>query len=325
MDETKNVSAAENNITELESNSQKSKTKPEYNIYRWKTRKFSTYADDFVFVRTPSRNINKPIVPIMAGITAASPDYYIVLNNSGFKEKNLVVIEYVVSGSGQITYNGITKKVSAGDFYILSPEFNGSYRPDPEDPFVKKWVNIDGQLTPRLLKGYGIRDQVFKMHFNAEKYIDDIHAELSSYDENDSEKSDIKITHILIDLLSAVNNQLNIQKKEAPINMENIIQYIKENIIHGGPTVEAICNTFYISRRTLDRLFMNEMGLPPIKYITCCRIELTQQMLAEGMSIEEVSNTCGFSSPTYFRKVFSSVCGESPQKYKQRMKNKAKE
>ena len=322
MDISKNIS---DDIQAKEPTATTSKTKSQYNIYRYKTRKINTYADDFVFVRKHPLSADLPIVPLMAGITKASPDYYINLRHSGFREKNLVVIEFVVSGSGYIEHNGLTTKVSAGDFYILSPEFDGSYYPDPQDPFVKKWVNINGQLTPRLLKAYGIRDTVFKMHFDGEKYMDEMHDVLADYNENDSTVAGRKLSHILLELFMEIRHRLDLQRKDAPIEIKDIRKYIRDNISHRELTVESICNTFYIGRRTLDRLFNREMGITPIKYITNCKIEFAQQMLAEGLSIEEVSDACGFSSPTYFRKVFTSVCEESPQKYKQRMKNKITE
>ena len=297
---------------------------PEYNRFRLKNAVQNTSADDFVFVRSIIRNSLDPVVPLMAGITRADPNYFINLQSRGFDKRWFVVLEYVVSGSGYINYNGITKKVSAGDFYLLNSEFNGSYHSDSKDPFVKKWVNLNGQLTPSLLKAHGIRNQVLIMHFDAEKYLDRIFEIVSKYNEQDPYEDDRKLSHVLIDLFVDIRIHQEAQKKVlGSANIQDIVKYIDNNLLQSEITVESLSNTFYVSRRTVHRMFLKEFGMPPLKYITAKKIELAQKMLAENLSVEEVSKILYFSNAEYFRKVFVSVCGISPQKYKKQMQNKS--
>lgn len=295
-----------------------------YSKFRLKNITHNTSADDFVFVRSIIRNSLDPLVPLMAGITRADPNYFVNLQTRGFDKRRLVVLEYVISGSGHITYNGITKKVSAGDFYLLNSEFHGSYHSDPQDPFVKKWVNLNGQLVPSLLKSHGIKDQVLILHFDAERYLDDILDILSSYDEEDSLEYDRRLSHVLIDLFVDIRNFQETQKKELrSASISEMVKYIDNNLLQCEITVDLLSNEFYVSRRTVHRMFVKEFNMPPLKYITAKKIELAQKMLAENLSVEEVSKQLYFSNAEYFRKVFVSNCGMSPQKYKKQMQKKS--
>jgi AraC-like DNA-binding protein len=295
-----------------------------YNKYHLKNRNHNTYADDFIFVRSIVRNSLDPLVPLMAGITRADPNYFVDLRNKGFYEKRLIVMEYVVSGVGHITYNGITKKVSAGDFYLINSEFNGSYRSDPKSPYVKKWVNLNGQLVPAILKAFGIKNQVLILHVDVDKYFEKLFEILSRYDELSHFDDDLEIMHVLLDMFDEIRRVQEEQKKEVrSANIGDIVKYIDNNLLQGDLSIENLSDAFYISRRTMHRMFIKEFGIPPLKYITGKKIEMAQKMLVEDISVEEVARLLYFSNAEYFRKVFVSVSGMSPQKYKKQMQKKS--
>ena len=295
------------------------KANPIYHEFRHKNKHQNSLCDEFVFVRKTSRISTKPIVPLMAGETNADPNYFTDLRINGFTERYLTVVEYVVSGSGYITCNGITRRVSRGDVYILHPTFNGNYGADKTDPFVKKWCNIGGRVLPALMKAYDMNEQVniFRNCPWAEKYFDELHAILSDYDENDSAVADLKLTHVLVDLLEALSRKSSEKAAaERQIDVESIAAYIDGNIAVSKITVEALSRMFYVNKRTLSRMFEKTYGMSPIKFITVKKIECAKKLLADGYGVEEVSQILFFSSAEYFRKVFVSVCGVSPQRYK---------
>ena len=294
-----------------------------YNKFHLKNMTHNTAADDFVFVRSIIRNSLDPVVPLMAGITRADPNYFIDLRNKGFDKRRLIVMEYVVSGTGHITYNGISKKVSKGDFYLLNSEFNGSYRSDSRDPYVKKWVNFNGQLLPALLKAFGVKNQVLILHLDVEEYFDRLLEILSRYNEFDPREDDLEISHVLLDMFDHVRQCLEAQKKDVrSANIAEMVKFIDTNLLQGDISVESLSESFYISRRTVHRMFMKEFGIPPLKYITGKKIEVAQKMLAEDLPVEDVARLLFFSNAEYFRKVFVSVSGMSPQKYKKQIQNK---
>ena len=301
------------------------KANPKYNEFHHVNLYQNSLADDFVFVTKKDRISMVPIVPLMAGVTNADPDYFTDMAMSGFTERYLTIVEYVVSGSGYITCNGVTKKVSEGDVYILHPTFTGKYESDKDDPFVKKWINIGGRILPALMKAYEIDEQanIFRSCPWAEKYIDELHEMLSDYDESDSEDDLLRITHIFVELLNRLARTKEKKKpSKSESNIERIVRYIDGNIAVNKITVESLSQMFYVNKRTLTRMFEKHYGMSPVKYLTVKKIECAKELLREGYSVEDVSHSLQFSSAEYFRKVFVSVCGISPQKYKNNINKK---
>ena len=105
-----------------------------------------TMSDEFVYEDWPPPPDDTFVYLSMAGITKPDPRYRVDRTEPTHITKSLFVFEYVISGQGYISYNGIQKKIGAGDFYLLTPGFNGHYYSDPKNPLSKKWVNMMFQV-----------------------------------------------------------------------------------------------------------------------------------------------------------------------------------
>ena len=69
----------------------------------------------------------------------------------------------------------------------------------------------------------------------------------------------------------------------------------------------------------LSRLFKLELGKGFSEFLTDLRIEQAQALLKKhALSIQEVSEMCGFSDISYFCRKFKSVVGVSPSAWRTR-------
>ncbi len=76
-----------------------------------------------------------------------------------------------------------------------------------------------------------------------------------------------------------------------------------------------------LSRRRLDELFKESELVTPARYITEKRIEHAKKLLLlPNMSIQEISEMCGFSDVYYFSKVFKAETGETPGGFRKILK-----
>ncbi|MBQ8093157.1 MAG: helix-turn-helix transcriptional regulator [Clostridia bacterium] len=67
----------------------------------------------------------------------------------------------------------------------------------------------------------------------------------------------------------------------------------------------------------ISYLFHKESGQALTTYISNARIDLAKKLLASSqITIQEISDQCGFSSTSYFHKQFKRVTGMTPQQYK---------
>lgn len=82
-------------------------------------------------------------------------------------------------------------------------------------------------------------------------------------------------------------------------------------------TLENIANTVNISSRECTRCFDRTIHTSPIKYLNEYRIQMAAQMLAQTSdTILNISENCGFSSGSYFGKVFWEIMGCTPKEFR---------
>jgi AraC family transcriptional regulator, glycine betaine-responsive activator len=87
-----------------------------------------------------------------------------------------------------------------------------------------------------------------------------------------------------------------------------------------GETIEAplaidtIADRIGVSRRQLERLFKNHLGLTPAWYYASMRLDRARELLRfTNMSVTEVSIACGFQSLSHFSTTYRRQFGRSPR------------
>ena len=77
-----------------------------------------------------------------------------------------------------------------------------------------------------------------------------------------------------------------------------------------------------ISPAYLSRIFHHEYGISFCQYLTSLRLEAARQLLqTTRLQIAEIANRCGFSSSSYFIKVFSDHYKTTPKNYAAEARN----
>lgn len=103
-------------------------------------------------------------------------------------------------------------------------------------------------------------------------------------------------------------------KHDAPSYIENVARYISANL-NEKLTIERIASEFFISRGKLIYDFKAFCNMSVNEYITLERIERAKKLLKKGYSVAAVAENCGFSSASYFIKVFCDTVGVTPLKF----------
>lgn len=278
----------------------------------------NSLCEDIYFSDSNPQKLGNIIFPVMAGLTKPDPRYFCRRSPTDKNNPYLYVLEYVTAGRGTIEINGKKHRVRAGDFYMINRCTVPYYYSDTNDPLEKKWLNVAGRFMNSICYTYAINEPLMIVHMDAERYFDRIHEMLSNYDFQNHEQTDLELMQLLIELFDEIH-----RSKKSPTDkperavFEQILEYIVSNITFERLSPTMISSYFYISYRTLNRMFLKNLGMPPSKYIAMQKIEYAKQLLlTTDNSIERIAEILNFANPQHFRTVFVAHCGISPSKWK---------
>lgn len=95
------------------------------------------------------------------------------------------------------------------------------------------------------------------------------------------------------------------------------VDYMQENL-ERGYCVEELAAKCHMSPSHFYPCFRRAFGTSPIEYKNRLAIARAELLLCQdaSLSVERISELTGFSSASYFRRVFRDVTGKSPRQYR---------
>lgn len=171
---------------------------------------------------------------------------------------------------------------------------------------------IDSLVLEEALKESYIK-QLNEKEFNNLLFgVKSLYSLIQKKSENDSVKLQEALQLILLIISGHNANSLEIETENNYIN--DVTDYIKHN--YNNPiTLGSIASHFYISKSKLIYDFRNYCNMSILEYITMTRIEYAKEYLIKGYSVSATAEKCGFSSSSYFIKIFSKVTNTTPLKF----------
>ncbi len=199
--------------------------------------------------------------------------------------------------SGQITYtqNGV-KTVSDKHHAVILP-MGGSYTLYGDETGVFPLINFS-TLTPFTDKFISIPLE------NPETYIKEVER-LSGR----SRAKSFSILYKLFDRLSDEGRQRDI--------LSPVFGFMEQNIVRSDLSNGELAALLNISEVYFRRLFKEQVGVTPHKYLLNLRLERARLLLSDpDIAIGEVAEAVGFSSPYHFSKAFKAAVGTTPGRYR---------
>lgn len=171
-----------------------------------------------------------------------------------------------------------------------------------------------------LLMGFSIKEPIaVHDNFNCCGLLDKIKKELES---NDLLSDDMIIsytTEILAGIIRQAN-YLNIRNQQPGKLISDVQRYIRENC-GSQILISDIADRFYISKYYLTHIFKEQTGMSPRQFLTFTRLAKAYNLLHEPeLKISEISEICGFTSPSDMTKKFRSQYGITPIEFRKSLK-----
>lgn len=122
---------------------------------------------------------------------------------------------------------------------------------------------------------------------------------------------------VLYGIFSQVYPYLKMRKKKKhPEALEPALAHIDANFTLNEP-ISKYARICHMSESHFYHLFQQHMKATPIEYRNTLRIRQAAKLLLEtNQSIEQISSMMGFESSIYFRRVFKTMYGSTPSRFR---------
>ena len=136
----------------------------------------------------------------------------------------------------------------------------------------------------------------------------------SDFDFNES----LDLYTLILSSISFLSNNIWRHQSIEP-KILDVMSYINRNL-RKNLTNEILASTIKMSTNAFARLFKQQTGNSPQKYLTNTRIENACNLLHHSsLSINEIADLCGFADRYYFTKVFKSSILLPPAQYRKQV------
>ncbi len=164
---------------------------------------------------------------------------------------------------------------------------------------------------------------IVKDDFNGFQLLNDIKNEIEL---NDAFSEEI-IVSLLTELISHIIRSSGYRGRTAIKSnktVSDIQSYIQENC-GSQILISDIADKFFISKYYLSHIFKKQIGMSPKQFLIFTRLSKAYNLLHEpNLKIAEISEMCGFASPSDMTKKFREQYNISPNKFRKELFSKNK-
>lgn len=98
--------------------------------------------------------------------------------------------------------------------------------------------------------------------------------------------------------------------------IQNSVDYIHKNFKNGDLSIQEIAKCSFMSEVYFRKLFKQEYGMSPQRYIIQLRIRHAAYLISTGYySLTDIARLCGYNDYKYFSVEFKKFMGTSPSEY----------
>lgn len=246
-----------------------------------------------------------------------------------------IEIIYVKSGSAFAEIDTQTIHLTEGNILIINRLLAHNYSDisknfdciilqfKPQTVFDNKMVEIKHLIPFYRTATFHYYLNTYNDEFATEFYncLSDI---LKVCNEKFDSAQDLILNSLLIKLLYITHKydiynlqESNLSEKEKSLKrIINLQKYVNSHYAE-ALSVSFACEYVKLDYHYFSRLFKQETGKNFIDYLNSVRIMNAQQLLTStNKSIAFISQSVGFQNPSYFNRVFKSLCGVTPKEYR---------
>ncbi len=231
---------------------------------------------------------------------------------------------FIESGEGSIVLQERNYPIESGVLCFIGKNKYHYTFPNQPSEYVRSKLFVKSDALEQLTKALGLdfhrtfhRDAAAFAVLSGEDYnrVSGIFRNLKGLPA-DAKYMQAEIYCAAVQLMVILAGHATAEPNIKPDPLQQAINYINRHISE-SISLSEISRMCYISKYHLCRTFKEKTGVTVMEYILQTRIILAQELLQKGeLSVTQISNACGFSSPSYFSRIFKEKTGISPVRYR---------
>lgn len=230
------------------------------------------------------------------------------------------IIHYITKGKGKYYVNDTCYELSQGQGFLVEPHSQVFYQADKTNPWHYLWIGFNGTKVTQYLNDINLNSKHLTFQCNYSEDLNKIVQDMLS-NNNFATSNQFLLESLLYAFFSILSKDI---KPVLPSNDNNnfyvkkAIEFIENNYTN-KLKITDIAKYVCITRNYLYLLFRKYLNVSPQEYVTNYRITRAEELLnSTTLSIETISNSCGYQDPLVFAKAFKAKKGFTPSQYRKK-------
>ncbi len=242
--------------------------------------------------------------------------------HSGHSSGKLVSPDYsahfILEGKGKYIINDRTYELRPGLGFMIIPNIPTLYVADDSEPWRYIYATFKGPDAKSLISSCGLSDYDVIFNFPTDDETVNLIKKLHRVGKDNGAKGYDALGYFLIIMSNLVReyNKSRAQQLSPTHYIRLALSYIDDHLSY-NINVRDVADYIGIDRTHLYRLFTEQVGISPSKYIINERLKRAVSLMTyKQLSIDEIAVSAGFYDLSHFTKAFTEKYGTTPGKYR---------
>jgi AraC family transcriptional regulator of arabinose operon len=232
-------------------------------------------------------------------------------------------LHVILSGKGWLTVKKQTQQLHSGQMFLTKPGETSVYGADMEEPWIYCWMSFDGTNAKSYVESAGFKEGVYwqDCYVEAQEFYKQVRKILEQPEltlANDLLRLSALLEYLSLAIRSnyKASQVIRHTREYAPdVYISHAIDFMVNN--YATIKVSDVAQYIGINRSYLTNIFKKKMQVSPQEYLLQYKLSQGCKLLLEThLSIQEVAQKIGYDNPLTFSKIFKSVYGISPSRYR---------